>query len=200
MVVVKVKCQNMIEKQCFFRIHCWLYSFDCKNITYSIRCTLLSSTFLLISSGQQNLAVPGAHTSRPPSTTITTRSTARSPRASPSPARASSTSRVPRSPSRGRPIETRKVSQRKPSSQRPYTGDVPTIKTEETDAEDTMAASRKSHGRSMNVLNRSISADPNLNDPKVQAKIGNRMTKTINKTIGEYTYRYLYHIVKVLQT
>jgi len=135
-------------------------------------------------SGQQNLAVPGARASRAPSTTITTRSTARSPRASPSPARASSTSRVPRSPSRGRPIEARKVSQRKPSSQRPYTGDVPTIKTEEIDPEDTMAASRKSPGRSMNVLNRSISADPNLNDPKVQAKIGNRMTKTINKTIG----------------
>jgi len=137
-------------------------------------------------SGQSNLSVPGAHVSRTPSTTITTKSTARSPRASPSPARASSTSRAaPRSVSRGRPTEARKVSQRKPSSQTPYTGDIPTIKTEETeDADDAMAASRKSPGRSMNVLNRSISADPNLNDPNVRAKIGNRQVKTVNKTIG----------------
>ena len=49
-----------------------------------------------------------------------------------------------------------------------------------------MAASRKSPGRSMNVLNRSISADPNLNDPNVRAKIGNRQVKTVNKTIGKY--------------
>lgn len=49
-------------------------------------------------------------------------------------------------------------------------------------------AARKSPGRSINALNRSISADPNLNDPNVQAKIGNRMTKTINKTIGELMF------------
>ena len=85
----------------------------------------------MLISGQSNLSVPGAHVSRTPSTTITTKSTARSPRASPSPARASSTSRAaPRSVSRGRPTEARKVSQRKPSSQTPYTGDIPTIKTD----------------------------------------------------------------------
>jgi hypothetical protein len=41
---------------------------------------------------------------------------------------------------------------------------------------------RKSPGRA--AINRSISADPNLNDPEIQAKIGNRMTKTVEKTIG----------------
>ena len=150
----------------------------------------------MLFSGQQNLAVPGAHVSRAPSTTITTRSTVRSPRASPSPSRTSTTNRAPRSPSRGRPTEARSVSQLKPSSQRAYTGDVPTIRTEESDTEDTMATaqrrlngSRKSPGKSMNVLNRSISADPDLNDPKIQAKIGNRMTKTINKTIGKLLYK-----------
>ena len=122
--------------------------------------------------------------SRAPSTTITTRSTARSPRASPSPSRTGATSRAPRSPSRGRNTEPRKVSQRTSSSQRPFSGEVPTIRTEDTSPIDTMA-SRKSPGRSINALNRSISADPNLNDPKVQAKIGNRAVKQINKTIGE---------------
>ena len=155
------------------------------NVVYNV--IPFYNCFMLIS-GQSNLSVPGAHVSRTPSTTITTKSTARSPRASPSPARASSTSRAaPRSVSRGRPTEARKVSQRKPSSQTPYTGDIPTIKTEETEeADDAMAASRKSPGRSMNVLNRSISADPNLNDPNVRAKIGNRQVKTVNKTIGKY--------------
>ena len=146
---------------------------------------MVSNLFLnLFISLQQNLAVPGAHVSRAPSTTITTRSTARSPRASPSPSRTSVSNRAPRSPSRGRTTEARKVSQRTPSSQRPFSGEIPTIRTEETSPIDTMA-SRKSPGRTMNVLNRSMSADPNLNDPKIQAKIGNRMTKTINKTIGE---------------
>ena len=36
------------------------------------------------------------------------------------------------------------------------------------------------------LLNRSMSCDPNLDDPAVQAKIGGRLTKTINKTIGMY--------------
>ena len=31
-----------------------------------------------------------------------------------------------------------------------------------------------------------MSCDPNLDDPAVQAKIGGRLTKTINKTIGMY--------------
>jgi len=35
------------------------------------------------------------------------------------------------------------------------------------------------------LLNRSMSCDPNLDDPAVQAKIGGRLTKTINKTIGK---------------
>jgi len=147
-------------------------------------------------SGQQNLAVPGTHVSRAPSTTITTSSTARSPRASPSPARAGSTNRTARSVSRGRPTEARKLSQRKPSAQqKPFTGEVPSIQTENSEPEDddTMAMSRqmsmthtrKSPGRPMsNLLNRSVSADPNLNDPAIKAKIGNRMTKTVNKTIG----------------
>ena len=30
-----------------------------------------------------------------------------------------------------------------------------------------------------------MSADPKLDDPEVQAKIGGRLTKTINKTIGK---------------
>ena len=48
-----------------------------------------------------------------------------------------------------------------------------------------MTHTRKSPGRPMsNLLNRSVSADPNLNDPAIKAKIGNRMTKTVNKTIG----------------
>jgi hypothetical protein len=34
------------------------------------------------------------------------------------------------------------------------------------------------------AINRSISADPNLNDPEIAAKIGNRMTKTVEKSIG----------------
>jgi len=148
-------------------------------------------------SGQQNLAVPGAHVSRAPSTTITTSSTARSPRASPSPSRANTTSRGARSVSRGRPTEARKLSQRKPSAQqKPYTGEVPLIQTENSEPEDDeMAYARqnsayprqnsvKAPGRPMSVLNRSISADPNLNDPAIRAKIGNRMTKTVNKTIG----------------
>ena len=41
---------------------------------------------------------------------------------------------------------------------------------------------RKSPGRT--AINRSISADPNMNDPEIQAKIGNRMTKTVEKSIG----------------
>ena len=44
---------------------------------------------------------------------------------------------------------------------------------------------RKSPGRA--PINRSISADPNMNDPEIQAKIGNRMTKTVEKSIGEYS-------------
>jgi len=34
-------------------------------------------------------------------------------------------------------------------------------------------------------LNRSVSAEPDLNDPEIQAKIGNRMTKTVDKQIGK---------------
>jgi hypothetical protein len=30
-----------------------------------------------------------------------------------------------------------------------------------------------------------MSAEPDLNDPAVQAKIGNRATKTVDKTIGK---------------
>ena len=56
---------------------------------------------------------------------------------------------------------------------------------------------RKSPGRA--AINRSISADPNMNDPEIQAKIGNRMTKTVEKSIGtlrklmmnELQFRYL---------
>ena len=166
---------------------------------------MLNFRFCLLS-GQHNLAVPGAaHVSRTPSTTITTRSTVRSPRASPSPSRANSVNRAPRSPSRGRPTETRKVSQRNPSSQRPYTGQVPSIKTEELESEDTMppklrtqASRDKPSLPGRFPLNRSMSADPNLNDPKIQAKIGNRQIKTVNKTIGEFLYNR-YHWIKVLE-
>ena len=160
------------------------------------------SKFPTFFSGQQNLAVPGAHVSRAPSTTITTSSIARSPRASPSPSRANTTSRGARSVSRGRPTEARKLSQRKPSAQqKPYTGEVPLIQTENSEPEDDeMAYARqnsayprqnsvKAPGRPMSVLNRSISADPNLNDPAIRAKIGNRMTKTVNKTIGKNKFR-----------
>lgn len=50
-----------------------------------------------------------------------------------------------------------------------------------------MSTKRKSPGRTTKptALNRSYSADPNLNDPAIQAKIGNRMTKTVDKTIGK---------------
>ena len=65
---------------------------------------------------------------------------------------------------------------------------MPSIKTDEIESEDAMAmAQRKSPGRF--PLNRSVSADPNLNDPKIQAKIGNRQIKTINKTIGRLLYK-----------
>ena len=161
-------------------------------------CSLLKNRHLIYFSGQQNLAVPGTHVSRAPSTTITTSSTARSPRASPSPARAGSTNRTARSVSRGRPTEARKLSQRKPSAQqKPYTGEVPSIQTENSEPEEdnemamsrqmSMTNTRKSPGRPMsNLLNRSVSHDPNaLNDPNIKAKIGNRMTKTVNKTIGK---------------
>ena len=53
-------------------------------------------------------------------------------------------------------------------------------------------ASRKSPGRF--PLNRSISADPNLNDPKIRAKIGNRQIKTVNKTIGNLPYNFSYFL------
>ena len=167
-----------------------------RNKTFTLNIIYKSKSSSLSFSGQQNLAVPGAHVSRAPSTTITTSSTARSPRASPSPARAGSTNRTARSVSRGRPTETRKLSQRKPSSQRKaYTGEVPSIQTENSEPEEddemamsrqmSMTHTRKSPGRPMsNLLNRSVSADPNLNDPAIKAKIGNRMTKTVNKTIG----------------
>ena len=164
--------------------------FASKNKTFTLNIIYKSKSSTLSFSGQQNLAVPGAHVSRAPSTTITTSSTARSPRASPS--RAVTTNRGARSVSRGRPTEARKLSQRKPSTQqKPYTGEVPVIQTENSEPEDDDMAyaarqnSVKAPGRPMSVLNRSISADPNLNDPAIRAKIGNRMTKTVNKTIGK---------------
>ena len=166
--------------------------FASKNKTFTLNIIYKSKSSTLSFSGQQNLAVPGAHVSRAPSTTITTSSTARSPRASPSPSRAVTTNRGARSVSRGRPTEARKLSQRKPSTQqKPYTGEVPVIQTENSEPEDDDMAyaarqnSVKAPGRPMSVLNRSISADPNLNDPAIRAKIGNRMTKTVNKTIGK---------------
>lgn len=39
--------------------------------------------------------------------------------------------------------------------------------------------------RNKSAYNRSMSAEPNLNDPEIQAKIGNRMTKTVDKQIGK---------------
>ena len=34
-------------------------------------------------------------------------------------------------------------------------------------------------------INRSFSADPDLNDPAIQAKIGNRATKVVQRSIGK---------------
>lgn len=49
---------------------------------------------------------------------------------------------------------------------------------------------RVPNGNSLSVggpgrFDRSISADPNLNDPAIQAKIGNRATKVVQKSIGK---------------
>ena len=67
-----------------------------------------------------------------------------------------------------------------------------------------MSTKRKSPGRQIPAINRSISADPrsksafnrsmshepdmsklDLNDPDIKAKIGNRATKTIEKSVGK---------------
>ena len=66
-----------------------------------------------------------------------------------------------------------------------------------------MSTKRKSPGRQIPAMNRSISSDPrtksgynrsmshdpdmsklDLNDPDIKAKIGNRQTKTVEKSIG----------------
>ena len=66
-----------------------------------------------------------------------------------------------------------------------------------------MSTKRKSPGRQVPPMNRSISADPrnksgynrstshdpdmsklDLNDPEIKAKIGNRMTKTVERSVG----------------
>ena len=70
----------------------------------------------------------------------------------------------------------------------PFSGEVQPIRAEEILSRDAMA-SRKSPGRSINALNLHMSGGHNINDPNIQAKIGNRMTKTINKTIGEFRLR-----------
>ena len=85
---------------------------------------------------------------------------------------------------------------------------MPSIKTEELESEDEMQRAKLRTQASRDKpslpgrfpLNRSMSADPNLNDPKIQAKIGNRQIKTINKTIGEFLYKLYsrYHWIKIL--
>ena len=42
-----------------------------------------------------------------------------------------------------------------------------------------------SRGANNPAMNRSISADPQLNDPAILAKIGNRATKVVQKSIGK---------------
>ena len=67
-----------------------------------------------------------------------------------------------------------------------------------------MSTKRKSPGRQVPAMNRSISANPrtksaynrstshdpdmsklDLNDPEIKAKIGNRMTKTVERSVGK---------------
>lgn len=150
--------------------------------------TVTSSATLKVTNNNQN---------NPPNRGATTRDRSKSPAvnrlAAPSPSSSRSTS----TPRRSRPSPS-------PTRRRPAPPPSTTTTSGSGHTSVKMSTKRKSPGRTIPAINRSISADPrsksafnrsmshepdmsklDLNDPEIKAKLGNRQVKTVEKSVGK---------------
>ena len=118
------------------------------------------------------------------------------------------------SPSSSRSTSTPRRSRPSPSPTRRRPAPPPSTTTTTSGSGHTsvkMSTKRKSPGRTIPAINRSISADPrsksaynrsmshepdmsklDLNDPEIKAKLGNRQVKTVEKSVGKCPFTKLF--------